>query len=177
MSKQLSKRVGVIVRVKYLLPQKATLLLYKALIQSILIYSCQVWGHTYDSHIKKLITIQNRVTKLIISERIDSNSRLKKLKLMSIKNITQFYSNLYILRSINNMTCLICTRFFKFCDTGRSTRIISNKSLEIPKCKLNYTQNSLFFKGVKLWNTLDINLKLCKDFRNFKKVSTNFYTN
>jgi hypothetical protein len=43
MSKQLSNRVGVIGRVKYLFTQKAMLFIYKALIQSILIYSCHVW--------------------------------------------------------------------------------------------------------------------------------------
>jgi hypothetical protein len=77
------------------------------------------------------------------------------------------------------MTCLICTKLLNSVileDPQESAQTNSNK-LKIPKCKLNYTQNSLFFKRVKLWNTLNINLKLCKDFTNFKNVLTNFYTN
>jgi hypothetical protein len=53
LSKTVSKKVGAIYRIRKFLPQNTLILIYKTLIQSNLIYSCQVWGHTYETHLKK----------------------------------------------------------------------------------------------------------------------------
>jgi hypothetical protein len=170
MSSKISKKIGVIKRIKHLLPPKVLLLLYKSLIQTHLIYSCQLWGFTYDTHINKLISLQNRVIKIISSNfRINTNVFLKNSCLLSVKNLILFYSYIYIFKSIHNLNPQICNNFFRFKISHRMTRNTQKQLLDLPKCKFTYTQNSIFYKGVQSYNSLDINIRLTEKLNPFKK--------
>jgi hypothetical protein len=76
LSNTLLRKIGVIYRIRNILPQKTLVLTYKTFIQSNLIYSCQVWGHTYESHLKNHysnVYIYKSLIKLIFSLRAFSS--------------------------------------------------------------------------------------------------------
>lgn len=114
MSKKMSKKIGVIERVRYLIPQKALILVYEAIIQSIITYSCQVWGFTYPTHIRKLVVQQTRVIKFLTNDNTDMNSIFKKFGLLPVNNLINFYSNIYIFKSLNCMTSHFSISFLIF---------------------------------------------------------------
>lgn len=66
------------------------------------------------------------------------------------------------------MTPVICRHFLKIKTVSRTTRTSDNSLLNIPKCKLNYTQNSIFYKRVKSFNLLSVELRLKVKLKLFK---------
>ena len=52
--------------------------------------------------------------------------------------------------------------------SSRTTR--NSQQLNIPLCKTTAGQRSFYYRKVKLWNSLDKDLKLCESHTNFKKT-------
>jgi hypothetical protein len=92
LSKTVSKKVGTIHRIRKFLPQNTLISIYKTLIQSNLVYSCQVWGHTYETHLKKIQIIQNMALRIIASTNYgtDVTNLYNQLKIMKIFDIKIF---------------------------------------------------------------------------------------
>ena len=61
----LSKAVGIICKLKFVLPKDALIKLYYALFHLYLLYSLVIRGSTYPSYLINISTLQNKVVKLI----------------------------------------------------------------------------------------------------------------
>ncbi len=177
LSKKISAKTGIVCRIRKILPQKTLLLIYKSLIQSNLIYCCQVWGHTYPSHIKIIKSVQNRVIRVISFSNIRSHISdiYRELKILQINDLISYYSNIYIYKSLNKLNSFASAKFFTFSKTSQRTRSSEREPLALPKCKTNYTQNTIFFKGVQNWNSLNLEIRTQKNFRAFKNKLLDFY--
>ena len=57
----LSKAVGIICKLKFVLPKDALIKLYYALFQPHLLYSLVIWGSTYPNYLMRISTLQNKV--------------------------------------------------------------------------------------------------------------------
>ncbi len=170
LSKTVSNKVGAIYRIRNLLPQNTLILIYKTLIQSNLIYSCQVWGHTYETHLKKIQIIQNMALRIITSNNYgtDVTNLYNQLKIMNIFDMISYYSNVYIYKSLHKLNSFLSANFFKLMNRSQRSRSTQRQMLALPKCKFNYTQNSIFYKGVQSWNSLDIEIRSSSNIRLFK---------
>ena len=62
---KISKSLGILYKLKLILPQNALLKLYYSMVHSHLLYGLVVWGSTFPSYLKKLNSIQNKAVKLI----------------------------------------------------------------------------------------------------------------
>jgi len=60
----MSKEVGIICKLKTLLPKKILLKLPYALVHPLLLYGLLVWGSTYPSYIKKLIPCNTKLSNI-----------------------------------------------------------------------------------------------------------------
>ena len=60
-----SKAVGIICKLKFVLPKDALIKLYYALFHPHVLYSLVIWGSTYLSYLMKIRTLQNKVVKLV----------------------------------------------------------------------------------------------------------------
>ena len=61
----LSKAVGIICKLKFVLPKDALIKLYYALFHPHLLYGLVIWGSTYPSYLMKISTLQNKIVKLV----------------------------------------------------------------------------------------------------------------
>ena len=64
----LSKAVGIICKLKFVLPKDALIKLYYALFHPHLLYSLVIWGSTYPNYLMRISTLQNKVVKLVGSD-------------------------------------------------------------------------------------------------------------
>ena len=62
---KISRAVGIISKLRHYLPTYTTLQLYYSLIHTHLLYGLVVWGSSYKSKLKKLLSLQNKLVKLI----------------------------------------------------------------------------------------------------------------
>ena len=82
---KISRTFGIISKIRHYLPEIALLKIYYAQIHSYLLYGLIIWGSTFPTYLKKLITLQNKAVKFICAAKFyDSSSpyykRLKILK-------------------------------------------------------------------------------------------------
>jgi hypothetical protein len=59
-SKKMRQRIGLLSRLWQILPEKALINVYIAILLPILDYSLILWGFTYNSHINRLETLQKK---------------------------------------------------------------------------------------------------------------------
>ena len=71
---EISRTVGIISKIIHYLPEKALLKIYFAYIHFYLLYGL-IWGSTFPTYLKKLITLQNKAVKFICAAKFcDSSS-------------------------------------------------------------------------------------------------------
>ena len=86
---KISKTVGIISKIRHYLPETALLKIYCALIHSHLLYGLIIWGSTFPTYLKKLITLQNKTVKFICAAKFcDSSSPYYKcFKILKLKDL------------------------------------------------------------------------------------------
>ena len=159
---KISRTVGIISKIIYYLPETALLKIYYAQIHSHLLYGLIIWGSTFPTYLKKLITLQNKAIKFICAAKFcDSSSpyhkRLKILKLTELYKLEVgkfIHANCKKMLSKNLSNYVILTSQI----SEKSTRLNekSKKTLDIPFCKTSRLQRSIKYQGVKIWNEIPI---------------------
>jgi len=62
---KINKQIGILYRIKNILPKRVRLTYYYANINSHLIYALPIWGANYDTKLKLLVLAQKRAVRLI----------------------------------------------------------------------------------------------------------------
>ena len=86
---KISRTVRIISKIRHYLPETALLKIYYAQIHSHLLYGLIIWGSTFPTYLKKLITLQNKAVKFICAAKFcDSSSPYyKRLKIPKLKDL------------------------------------------------------------------------------------------
>ena len=64
-AKKISRSLGVMRKLRNVLPPKALLVLYYSMIHPHLLYGITIWGNTYEKHLKRLRTLQNKAVEVL----------------------------------------------------------------------------------------------------------------
>ena len=64
-AKKISRSLGVMCKLRNVLPPKALLVLYYSMIHPHLLYGITIWGNTYEKYLKRLRTLQNKAVKVL----------------------------------------------------------------------------------------------------------------
>ena len=139
--KKLKYLLFVFARLRYILHKTQLISIYHALFHSIATYGIIAWGAACETHVDKLIKLQNRILKIIQYRNIDQN----KLPLSIRQNfflecITNQYSHLKKL----------------FTDSTLKTRF---KSINLPANDLGIGRRNFSFVACKIFNILPKTLK------------------
>ena len=156
---KLSKIIYLIKRLSYL-NIKNLILLYNSLFLSNLTYGIEIWGNIYNSNLNILNLSQKKIIR-IINKKIIDNSKLPLIRLshtsilfynsniLKLDDLITFRNILIIYNLLNNKYVNDITDYFKF--NRNKTKFI------LPLMKTNRFQNTIFFKGPKLYNLIMFN--------------------
>ena len=156
---KLSKIIYLIKRLLYL-NIKNLILLYNSLFLSNLTYGIEIWGNIYNSNLNILNLSQKKIIR-IINKKIIDNSKLPLIRLshtsilfynsniLKLDDHITFRNILIIYNLLNNKYVNDITDYFKF--NRNKTKFI------LPLMKTNRFQNTIFFKGPKLYNLIMFN--------------------
>ena len=88
---KISKSIGVISRARFFLPKPCLKTLYYCLVYPYLHYCIIVWGSTYKTNLRRLVSLQKRVIRIISKSTFDSNSDpiFKELELLKLNDARQ----------------------------------------------------------------------------------------
>lgn len=176
-SKIIFNRLSLLRRLSFSLPINTIKLLYNSIVLPYFDYGDVVWGHTYPTHLKRLSNLQKRAANLLPKNRFSQNSTetLKYLKWLSFENRIKYHSVIFIFKSMNDMTSTQSSKYFTYSENRRSNRLSDDKKLKIIKPNNNFYINSLFYKGLQIFNNLSLNLRSIDNLANFKRQCFNNY--
>ena len=104
---KVNQRVGLLRRIKHLLPYNARLLYYKSLVLPILDYADMVWGDKDNAVLmNNLQVLQNKAAKLVLDKPLYSSATdaLNQLGWLNLKQRRQFHRCLYVYKCVNGIT-------------------------------------------------------------------------
>jgi hypothetical protein len=169
--KKVNNHIRLIGRIRHFVPLIVRNTICRSLMFPIMTYGIQIWGHTYDQHLKSLEVSQKTAAKIITFSRIGTNSGdiFKKLKWLSIKESVNYFSSVYIFKSLKRLNSINSSEFFILNNSQQRTRSTAKDQLKIPLFKRQYMQNSIFFKGVKFFNNLPLDIRSSTNIKVFIK--------
>ena len=173
--KRLAKNIGLLFKLKYLLPKNVLFMIYNSLVLPYLNYCNNIWGNTYKSHLSKMYILQKKAVRIITNSHVQSPSAplFKELQILSIYDLITL-NTLIFMYSIN--ANILPDKF--------SNMFVSNSNIHnyFTRQRHHYHQpnlrstsglNSLIYNGVKKWNNLPYCIKSSSTLTRFRKLCKN----
>ena len=148
-------------------------MLYHTLVQPHLAYGLPLWGSTFKTYLSKLQILQNKALRIITKSnwRTPITPKFRNLKILKIADLYTFELAKLMHQYYNNSLPPCFSDFF--CPLSaiheRSTTSKTNNNLHLPKFSTCRCQQSIKYQGVKIWNSLNSELKK----QSFKKFKAN----
>ena len=165
---QAAKRLGLLKRVKHLLPVKSREIMYNTMIQPILDYGDIVWGDRFNqTQMDRLQVLQNKAAKIILNKPVysSSTSALASLGWKTLKVRRKFHRSLFYFKCSQNMSDFNFNLVHRSSINNYSTR--SSSEFVTPKYTTNWGQSKSDYLFVKEFNLLSNTVKLSKSVSGF----------
>ena len=158
---RLIKGNTILYKVRHFLPSHLLTNTYYAHIQPHIDYGLNLYGYAAETHIKDVIVQQKKAIRIMCFKKYRETTE----PLFTNKNILPFHKNLqlqagkYLWKAANDYLCPSLNPLFNKRDDG---------SFHLPHRRLDVSQNSIVYTGVKLWNDIPPEIRSCTSLSNFK---------
>ena len=149
-SLKISKNIGVLYRLRSLLPSSCLRSLYFSLIQTYYQYCVAVWGGTYSCHLNSLVILQKRAIRIVTTAPYLAHST----PLFLSANILKL-NDLYLL----SLAVLVYCKKVPAIERSHLHNTRFSHNLLPPFCRLTLTQHSTRFRAISHWNHLSDHIK------------------
>ena len=176
---KLSKGIGVLYKLRHLVPKQSLKTLYSSFIQSHVLYGILNWGCAKKTTLEPLKRNLRKAVRVIDFANYTAHSEpiFKRLKIFN-------FDKLYMLETakmmfqINTDKTILEGKFVKTKNLHKyNTRQSSSEGFSLPSITTNYKKNFLTFDGIKFWNSLPIELKKMYNKHHFVKQMKYFLMN
>ena len=166
---KINKRLGLLKRIKHLLPLYARLLYYNSLVLPLFDYGDLVWGDKNNCTLMQDLQIFQAKAAKIILDRSPFLSATEALRTLGWKDLFQrrhYHRCLYIFKCVNGLA-------FSDLDLVRVSEIHehntrSKNNLRLPKVKSNWGKQRLAYHACKDWNSLRETVRNSQSLSQFK---------
>ena len=162
LEKRVSTSVGILSKLRFLFSSSTFLLLYHALVHPHLLYGLPIWGSTFKTYLDKLQIFQNKAIRVITNtdRRSSFTPQFRNLNVLKIADRYTEIAKLMHQYSKNMLPSCFSTFFSSLSKIrDRQSRSKSKNNLYLPKFSTCRCQRSLRFQGVKIWSSLNPDLK------------------
>lgn len=171
-AKKIKRGVGVLSKIRYYVSTSILVNLYYALINPFLIYSMITWGSTYPSTLQPLCVLQRKTLRIMTFSKFDEHSSplFKSLNILKFSDIVTLLIAIFMFKFHNNFLPHVFNNFFIPVSSvhNYNTRLAKKQSYYLPKARTNYGIFNIRFKGPKIWNSIDEQIKLSSSLKEFK---------
>ena len=169
MCKKASRKVGVLMRLRNLIPVAAKVTIFKTSILSHLTYCQLVWHFCKSLDSRKVEHIQERALRAVYGNRTESyENLLERAKLPTLLNrwLQDIAALMYKVK--NDLLPSSVTDIFSIKGSNYSLR---NSDFNIPRVNTEkYGKHSLRYFGPFLWSKLPVNLRTAPSLNSFKNL-------
>ena len=164
MCHKLSKVCGYFARLRNCAGMKTMKMIYNALVFSHLRYCNIVWGGASKTILKPLITLQNRIVRIMAFapfQITDVRLFFEKFEFHNLEQINHFEIGKFMYKYKNNMLPEKFNGYFQLSGTNHNhnLRSVANEKYEQHRAKGLYGIKMIQHRGVKLWNELPFEIK------------------
>ena len=173
-----NQRLGLLRRIKHLLPFQARLLFYNSVVLPNFDYADLVWGDKNNATIMNdLQIIQNKAAKIILDKPLYSSATdaLTTLKWLKLGQRRHYHRCLYVFKCVNKLTCHSMDLLTHGDVHGYNTR--HKDMIRLPVIKTNWSKQRLAYQAVKEWNNLNNDVRGSASTSVFKRRMQNFICN
>ena len=161
---KIARSVGILTKLKTILPKQNLLQLYYTLVHSHLTYGIFIWGSTYPSHLQKLQKLQNKALKAICNAPYRSLAKplYAQLNILQIEDVYKYEIAKFMFNFNKTLAPSPFSNFFQKIHqvSNRSTRLSAEQdNLYIPRYRNNRLQRCIKYQGVKIWNIIPKEIK------------------
>ena len=170
LSSKINKRIGILKRVRHLLPQKELVRLYNAIILPLFDYGDIVWGDKSNKCLMDdLQILQNKAAKVILGlPRANSSTEaLKFLHWVKLYPRREMHRRAAAFKYINGLMEVEFNMIRNSAIHSYSTR--GRNNLHLPKVKTEWGKQRFAFHAAKDWNDLDDEIRNIVNFKTFKR--------
>ena len=173
-SKNMSKGISVLYKLKPVLDNNILYSLYCTLILPYMNYACEIWGNTYQTKLKDIITLQKRAIRNVdkIGYRDHTDPVFVKYNCLKFDDIVQMKTLSIIHQAKNKNLPRNIQKLFSESDLVHNykTRSISKGNFDEMFCRTKTRSMAISVRGVKLWNNLDEQYHKINELGKFKKM-------
>ena len=171
--KNLSKRIGILSKLRKYLPDKKFKQISEGLFTSKLIYCITVWGFAItQEETRKLQVLQNKSMRLISHSPYDTPRAmlLKKCSQLSVNQLTSYHAACQTQRIFTSKYPSYHHKKLFTQQRNNSTRSHDNYSANNIDYKKSISRGQFFYQSSKIWNSLPINIRKLEKIIAFKKA-------
>ena len=146
--------------------------MYRGIVEPHFRYCCSVWGCCGVTRLQTLQKLQNRAARIVTRSNFDSSAGplIHNLKWPTISEIIKSETATTMYKSLNGLAPEYLSRIFVKNST-RNIRQLRNTETDLllPMRKTSNGQKGISFRGSKLWNQLDYDIKQAPSLPTFKR--------
>ena len=160
-ARKVSKAVGIIYKSSFCLDNSSLQILYFSLIYPYLFYCVSVWASTYPSNLRRLITLQKRVIRIMSRSAFDAHTDplFKNLKILNLESIYKFQVGKFMYQYRSGLLPDSFNNMFLVTHQVHSYGTRSSKFFHLPQCRTNVRMFSISFQGPKFFNSLSSEIR------------------
>ena len=167
---KLSKCIAIIYKPKHLSDKDSLVMLYDSLFVPYLSYCSEIWGNTYKTNINCVYVLQKKVLRIVcnVDYQYHSNVLFKELRMLKLFDIIELKTAMIMYKANKKMLPLNIQRLFSVDEvTYYNTRQLKNMKQVYIRTTLK--SKCISICGVKLWNSLKMDLRNSTSLPRFKK--------
>ena len=168
--KTISRNIGVINKLKYVLPSSVLLMLYSSLILPYLNYGILVWGNTHQVLLEKLLLLQKKSMRIIFNlhPRTHTDDLFFHNKILKVKELYLFHLGQFMFDFKANNLPKVFDQTFNQNDSFHNYPTRHSNEYHLPLLRTILAQSTFVYTGPKFWNNLGDNLKIKMSIHSFK---------
>ena len=180
-SKKVAKGIGIILKARKVFNNETLSTLYFTLVYPYLNYCIHVWGRAYNTHLKDLFVLQNKVIRIIngVPPRTSTEYLYIQHSVLTVKRLYYYNIGLFMYKYSNSMLPEMFNIYFnKIEDThSYNTRNSAANHLYVDFRSTSRGQKSCIYSSSVIWNFILDNLDPNCGIGSFKKQSHLLFLN
>lgn len=175
-SSKIAKNIGIINKIKSILPERILLSLYYTMVFPYLSYCNIVWASTYPTHLKRLFILQKRIVRIITSSNYRDHSLplFSKLNILNVSNINFLQTASFVFNFLKGNLPQTFNNFFMKNSSYHSYNTRSCNDLHCSRPRTRLYDFSIRCQGPKIWNSLPNYIKEASHYTFFKHYLKQF---
>ena len=168
----LSRNFNLFYNIRNIIPDQLKKNLYYSLVYSHIQYGIELYGACKKQLSNKIQILQNKLLKVLFNlpYREDTNKLHYTLKVLKVDDIRKANILKFVYEAINKISIKVFHNHYIFHRDIHNRNSRQSYRLYLNRVNTKYGENTIQYKGTKLWNDLKLNTQKCSSIHIFKKA-------